>query len=87
MNRQLLLSILAMDSYNRGAGQSISGLSTTGRLGNANLIVFPESVRTGWARAGFYATAYSMTGVDGFADGETVISYRGSDRIDKVGAF
>jgi hypothetical protein len=34
---------------------------------------------TGGEAAGFYAIAYDMTGVAGFADGERVIAYRGSD--------
>ena len=32
MNRDLFLAILSMDSYNRGYGQGITGLSNTGLI-------------------------------------------------------
>ena len=38
MNRDLFLAILSMDSYNRGYGQGITGLSNTGLIGNASIL-------------------------------------------------
>ena len=81
-NKDLLLAILSMDSYNRGYGQGIKDLPDTGRLGNA-LIKTRESSGiddtefADWEAAGFYAIAYDMTGVAGFGADERVISYRG----------
>ena len=39
MNRDLFLAILAMDSYNRGYGAGVSGLSESGKIGTENLAV------------------------------------------------
>lgn len=83
-----------MDAYNRGYGSGLSdgqgatdengndidGLGGEGSLiGNARVIRqdISESAQT----AGFYAVAYQITGTgyDGLADGQTVISYRGTD--------
>ena len=74
MNRDLFLAILALDSYNRGYGPGIEGLSSTGDIGKANILTFPDSVSAGWQAAGFYAIAYDMTGVAGFGAGERVMS-------------
>jgi hypothetical protein len=93
MNKDLFLAILSMDSYNRGYGEGIQGLlapelnpdgtpKTIIKIGNATIT--GDSVRIlgpNAATAGFYALAYDMTGVSGFADGERVISYRGTDGI------
>jgi len=79
MNRDLFLAILAMDSYNRGYGAGISGLDESGALGNATIRQFSVGEQDGWQAAGFYALAYDMTGVAGFAAGERVIAYRGTD--------
>ncbi|PXW76083.1 hypothetical protein C7451_106249 [Blastomonas natatoria] len=80
ISRNVFLSILAVDSYNRGYGQGILGLSPSGNIGNATIEfqsrVSPESGEVG---AGFYAIAYDMTGVAGFSAGQTVIAYRGTD--------
>jgi hypothetical protein len=40
MNRDLFLSILAMDCYNRGYGVRVSSLNESGRIGNANVRAF-----------------------------------------------
>jgi hypothetical protein len=86
MNRDLFLAILSMDSYNRRYGQGVilnQGDSTTNQneagrqLGRATILNF--DLPQGSVAAGFYALAYDMTGVSGFAAGERVISYRGSD--------
>ena len=86
MNRDLFLAILAMDSYNRGYGEGISGLVPSGNLGKAQII--NDSLALGGtpddrldAQSSFYAIAYDMTGASGFADGERVIAYRGTDAI------
>lgn len=87
MNRELFLSILAMDSYNRGYGDGIKGLDSPGpdpesdskiKIGEATLL-FDANDRAGVARtAGFYAIAYNVanTGLSGLTG--TVISYRGT---------
>jgi hypothetical protein len=89
MNRDLFLAILSMDSYNRGYGQGVNNLDVVigqTRIGNA---VISSQVDIGLnsaaIKASFYAIAYDMTGVAGFADGERVIAYRGSDYEDTNG--
>jgi Protein of unknown function (DUF2974) len=69
---ELLLAILAMDSYNRGYGAGIDhGLD---KIGTAT---FSQESDTDSASqevaTGFYAASYNL------ADGTTVISYRGTD--------
>lgn len=80
MNRDLLLAILSMDSYNRGYGVGIKDLGGIGsRIGNAllksdsSVLVGDEGERLD-SPAGFYAIAYDMTGVAGFVSGEKVMS-------------
>ncbi len=83
INRDLLLAILAMDSYNRGYGQGIKGLESPGpnpdddvdiRIGRAK-ITRDANDESGLAQAaGFYAIAYDMTGVAGFVSGERGMS-------------
>jgi hypothetical protein len=70
----LLLAILAMDSYNRGYDEGITGLGGIDEsIGEATLIdqsiISPD---TAAVNAGFYAAAYTV-------GNETVISYRGTD--------
>ena len=72
MNRDVFLSILAMDSYNRGDQPGIRGLSETGKLGTATLRPATSGQKAGWQAAGFYAIAYDW-------NGEKVISFRGTD--------
>ncbi len=40
MNKDLFLAISSLDSYNRGYGVCINGLTETGRLGNATIREF-----------------------------------------------
>lgn len=81
MNRDLFIAILSMDSYNRGYGQSIREDKLGGnRVGDATILTFSSEVSAGWEAAGFYAIAYKW-------DGETIISFRGSDSINKKAAL
>ncbi|EZP82420.1 RTX toxin [Novosphingobium resinovorum] len=80
MSPDLLLAILAMDSYNRGYESGIRGLEESGVIGDAELVtrseIFGENreedVYRTWQAAGFYAVAYEW-------QGRTIIAYRGSD--------
>lgn len=69
MNRDVFLTILAMDSYNRGYGQNLNGLPDLGSIGAATIIDKP--LPSGALAAGFYVIAYKW-------QGETIISYRGT---------
>ena len=63
MNRDVFLSILSMDSYNRGGdGLNLGNV----HIGSANYIGEDENPSTG-----YFASRYSW-------NGETVISYRGT---------
>lgn len=86
MNRDVFLSLLALDAYNRGYGQGVflqdgdnpNGQNETGRLiGNAHVTTQSTVLAGSEARdAGFYAIAYEWNnnGIN-----ETVISYRGTN--------
>ena len=71
MNQDLLLAILAMDSYNRGYNAGISTLSNA-----AGTLIGTAILNTNLAdtTASFYAQAYTLQ------NGKTVISYRGTDQ-------
>ena len=83
MSKDLFLSILSMDAYNRGYNPGIAGLSDASQtqIGNAKILQASNSLaNSAEVAASFYAIAYTMgTGVDGIAPGSTVISYRGTD--------
>ncbi len=79
LSPDLFLAILAMDSYNRGydsgIGDGPDGLGESGSIGNANILARPNEIDIAdWQAAGFYAVAYQW-------NGETVISYRGTDNL------
>ena len=76
--RDLLVAILAMDSYNREYDEGIKGLGGAGsKIGEAELKKLYDSTNIdSWKSAGFYAAAYDLP------DGATVISYRGTDDLD-----
>ena len=86
ISKELFLSILAMDSYNRGYNAGIAdegqgdadGLGRVGsQIGNAT--VTADNNTTTAQSAGFYAVAYTVgAGVEGIAPGTTIISYRGT---------
>ncbi|WP_375588333.1 hypothetical protein ABWH89_13540 [Hoeflea alexandrii] len=75
---ELFMAILSMDSYNRGYDAGISGLSENGGIGNATITTtlsdVSETFEADAQAAGFYAVAYQW-------NGETVISYRGTDNL------
>ena len=74
---ELFMSILSMDSYNRGYNAGFIGLGESGQIGDATIVTRVDSGISNdqyleWQSAGFYAVAYDW-------NGETVISYRGTD--------
>ena len=73
MNRDVFLSLLALDSYNRGYGFNVE-LRPSGQIGTAEIGDDAETILDpGVAEAaGFYAIAYSW-------QGQTIISYRGTN--------
>ncbi|MFB0613000.1 hypothetical protein [Aurantiacibacter poecillastricola] len=81
MNRDVFLSLLALDSYNRGYGQNVllnEGDSTANqnkagrRIGNATILTDANDPEGVAQAAGFYAIAYEW-------NDETIISYRGTN--------
>lgn len=77
MNSTLMKAILAMDSYNRGYGQGIDGLSGEKgtKIGNATVYQQSDTAENDpGVQAGFYAIAYDY-------NGQKVISYRGTDDL------
>ena len=76
ISKDLMLTILSMDVYNRGYGAGISGLSqeTGAKVGNATIQKNAvDELSEGAAKsAGFYAVSYKL-------GNETIISYRGTD--------
>lgn len=74
ISNDLFLAILAMDSYNRGynagLGDPQTGLTGT-QIGTAT--VRTDALPSGYQAASFFAQAYTLS------NGQTVISYRGTD--------
>ena len=72
-SKDLMLAILAMDSYNEGYGQGL--ITGTTKIGDATLLGPADGVPVGqlnaWKSAGFYAAAYDTPY-------GKVISYRGT---------
>lgn len=88
ISKELFLAILSMDSYNRGYGAGIAGLSESSngsaKIGNATISkTLANFDMEGDAKsAGFYAISYTVgTGVDDVASGTKIISYRGTDNF------
>jgi hypothetical protein len=74
ISADLFRAILAMDAYNRGynAGVNVAGP----QIGNAVLSANSQILGTGVdVAASFFAQAYTL------ANGQTVISYRGTDVV------
>lgn len=78
MSAELMYAILTMDAYNRGYNPGISGLSEVSdgsvQIGTATISFNLDnaSLTSQAIAAGFYAVAYQW-------EGETIISYRGTD--------
>jgi hypothetical protein len=69
----VMMSILALDAYNRGYAPGIAGLSDAkdSRIGSATIDRTAEDAEGAAKAAGFFAVQYSLGGT-------TVISYRGT---------
>ena len=87
MKSDLFLSILSMDTYNRGYNPGMAGLDENGSVGSAVVLtrdglgVTPTDYES-WQAASFYAVAYKLDqAVDTIASGTTIISYRGTDDL------
>ena len=84
MNNDLFLAILALDSYSRGYGATLANLSDSAgvRIGNAiikknsSVLVDNDGNQTAES-VGFYAVSYEW-------NGETIVSYRGTDGLNDV---
>ncbi|MFN0193060.1 MAG: hypothetical protein ACKVP5_13970 [Aestuariivirga sp.] len=72
MNNDVFYAILAMDAYNQGYGAGIVGVGA--EVGNASIIRTTLATETEAVDESFAATAYRW-------NGETIISYRGTDSI------
>lgn len=86
ISKDLFLSILAMDSYNRGYAAGVGGLSNKKdtKIGSAAISTLLSDVAPGFEAkaqaANFYALSYEIgsDGPEGLAR-KTVISYRGTN--------
>ncbi len=76
ISQDLFLAILAMDAYNRGYNEGLVGLGGIGsQIGNATFAVQSDiNPNSPDVAASFYAAAYNW-------NGQTVISYRGTDDL------
>lgn len=83
ISKDLFLSILAMDAYNRGYGEGIRELGGIGaKVGSAEILRQSDTeAGTAGVNASFYALSYTITddGVDGLDEGTQVLSFRGTD--------
>lgn len=87
-SKELLLSLLSMDAYNRGYNQGINELEEDASIGGLRTLTRAELNISNaqfqeWQDAGFYAIAYEVTdgsNLDGFSTGDVIISYRGTDQ-------
>ena len=69
MNYDVFLSLLALDSYNRGYSPNVTVDEDADKIGTASIEDIP--LPNGSISAGFYASVYHW-------NGETIISYRGT---------
>ena len=79
ISKDLFLSILSKDAYNRGYNPGIAGLDGT-HIGNATIGVSSSiNPNSPEVAASFDAAAYTIgSGVTGIAAGTTVILYMGT---------
>lgn len=74
ISNDLFLAILAMDSYNRVYNQGLKLDETVRQIGNAQIgIATNPDTDLAAVAASFFAQAYTLN------NGQTVISYRGTD--------
>ena len=73
ISKDLFLSILSMDAYNRGYNSGIDDLSDAPGTQIGNAAILDVKIPEGSQAAGFYALSYTL-------GGETIISYRGTDK-------
>jgi hypothetical protein len=73
----LFLAILSMDAYNRGYNPGLVLDPNVNQIGNAILGIADNSAQA--QAAGFFAQAYTLS------NGQTVISYRGTDVLPTLG--
>ena len=81
MSPNLFLAILSMDSYNRGYGAGVAGLSDAENTGLGNAIIKQHQSNQSAVDAGFYAISYDVSAIANL-NANTVISYRGTDNLD-----
>lgn len=81
ISKDLLLSILSLDAYNRGYHSGINGLSTASGTQIGMVTISDDKGDLDAQAAGFYAISYTLNAAVGdMAAGETIISYRGTRR-------
>ena len=84
-SKEVFLSLLSMDAYNRGYGAGLGGFSDAedSLMGKVKVVRASSSLENSpEVQAGFYAIAYEVTdgtAIEGFDTGDVVISYRGTD--------
>src|SRR4051812_16410130 len=83
ISKDLFLSILAMDSYNRGYNVGIKTLGgLNSEIGKATIISQSDTATNSeGVNAGFYGLAYDASRVFGFSAGEKAVAYRGTDSL------
>ena len=84
ISKEIFLSILSMDAYNRGYDQGVSvPEGEASSLAGVKVIAQSDtSEGSDEVQAGFYAIAYEVTdgtAIEGFDTGDVIISYRGTD--------
>jgi hypothetical protein len=80
MNKHVFLSILAMDSYNRGYNQGVFSVPDASGIGTATVLAQSSILaNSNEVAQGFYAIAYKW-------NGSTILSYRGTDPSDGANA-
>lgn len=88
MTKDLFLSLLAMDSYNRGHEAGMNDLGPVGSMIGAATFIEQSSLnlQSPQIEAGFYASVYQLdTAVGDMPAGTIIISYRGTDNFQELG--
>ncbi len=85
ITKDLFLSILAMDAYNRGYDEGIENLGGIGsRVGSATISTDSETLsleNDDFLSDGFYALTYTVDGsnIEGWTGETEVLSFRGTN--------